>query len=162
MRVPLSCAPYANDGNARAPTVTSVRSASLTRNATSCTPPGDTYRVVASTSSFGGVRSTVTGALTTGRSAPRYGRQKSSCAHTSSVAGPSRSPTAVASKRTGSSPLGPSGASDFATVTGRPPCTMRTSARATLPRDACSVTVNAGAAPMARGTASTARTPGIV
>ena len=62
------------------------------------------------------------GTLAIGRSARRYGRQKSSCAQTSTVAGPSRSPTDAASNRTGTSPCGPSGASDFATVTGRPPC----------------------------------------
>ena len=87
-------------------------------------------------SSFGGVRSMVTGALTMGRSPRRNGRQKSSRAHTSSVAGPSRRPRAAVWNVTGSSTRRSCGVSDFATVTGRPLCTTRTSARATLPREA--------------------------
>ncbi len=43
------------------PAVTVAREAPVTRNATSPLPPGERYRVAARTSTFGGVRSTVTG-----------------------------------------------------------------------------------------------------
>ena len=72
---PASGGPTGKAGMKRPPTFTPTRDAPLARNTTSPPPPWARYWVLASTSSAGGVKSSVTGRLSTGRSSTRSGRQ---------------------------------------------------------------------------------------